>query len=214
MKSEGLGFEWIETAEGLRVRFPPPPTEQHTRGCATTPLVAAVLCLIPIPLSVLWRIVNDIPTTNGLWGVYIAAITITWIFLLYAMWAYRESALPPRTMEPSVLSITDGLMKIERAGRKRDMDYSWDRSEIVDVRLGAEGPEHFTWEKLLPFQWDKLLPFHASFPEQDFIRFSVEDTSGQVNDVMIEAPGKYWTFELEPKLRAYLGLRPDRATHG
>jgi len=101
-------------------------------------------------------------------------------------------------LKPSVLSITGDGLKIERAGRDRRMDYTWQLSEIVDIRLRYERPARI-------FINPKSVLMHA-VEDDGLIRVSVEHPSGEIDDVMVLSAGRYWTDALEAKLRAHLGL--------
>jgi hypothetical protein len=130
--------------------------------------------------------------------VYGVVTIMTLCLLWYAATAFHDARLPPEPLEPGVLWVKDGILKIERAGRDRDMDYSWELCEIADVRLGVAAPDRI-------FLSIKSLLAQTLFPD-DLICISVERQSGEVDYVLVAAPGKYWPDALEARLRPHLGL--------
>lgn len=196
-------FEWIENEQGLRVVLPAPAVEQFTPGCAVAFFVASVLLTVPLLLVVFLQLQSPVPIGAALWTVYGLVVAASAALVLYAVYGLKRSSLPPRRREPSVLSVTGNTLKVERAEPDRSMDYSWQLSDIADVRIGAAGNDYQFLRH--------LSPIFGMMQKKGLIRFCVESHSGHIDDVMIDAPGSSWTFSLEERLRAWLGLANDTA---
>jgi hypothetical protein len=200
MPHEEPTFDWAETSDAVTVRFPAPPPERYSKGCATALLGAAAVLGLLVLVTLARRLVEDTSTDAATWVALCLVAIVATGFLLFGMSTFREAQLPARAAEPSVLSVTDRVLKIERAGPDRGMDYSWERTEIADVRICAAAPDRIRMFLSLP-----SLLGHALFPDE-VIRVSVERRSGEVDDVFVSSPGRYWIDALETRLRAHLGL--------
>jgi hypothetical protein len=166
--------------------------------------VLATVAILPLPLTVvlLWRAIAQTPADQTFWQVFVVTILVHGCLITAAVFAFRRDARMPGTpLEPSVLSITPDELKIERAGRDRGMDYSWEISEIADVRLCYTEPDRI-------FLGLKSVVAHA-MSHDEFVRISVERRTGEVDDVIVRTTGRYWMDVLEARVRAYLGLAPD-----
>jgi hypothetical protein len=183
----------------LDVYFPTFEPEERSPGCAMAFLVAAILLALPIPVVAVVSLSSDSPLTPTLWVAYAVVIAITVVMVLYAIAGVRTSRLPVPVIEPSVLKVNDDVLRIERVGKDRGTDVSWERAEIADIRLCVAAPDRV-------FLGIPAMLGHALSKSNNMIRVSVLLPSGDVDDVMIATPGQYWVGELEEKLRDYLGL--------
>jgi hypothetical protein len=165
----------------------------------TAALAAVAVLLLPVTVVLVWRAIADVPRGGTFWRVFIVVIVAHGCLLWVAIARLRREARAHGTpSEPSLLSITDGVLKIERAGPDRGMDYSWEVPEIADIRISAAAPDRI-------FLSPKSLLLHQLFAEE-VIRVSVERQSGEIDDVLVSVSGRYWADGLENKLRTYLGL--------
>jgi hypothetical protein len=98
-----------------------------------------------------------------------------------------------------VLSICDDVLKIERGGRARDIDYIWNTCDIKDIRLCAASPDRI-------YTGISSLLQQTLINSDDVIRISVMSRSGTIDDVFVVSDGKHWIDALEQKLRAHLGV--------
>jgi hypothetical protein len=169
----------------------------------TTAVLAAVAVLLLLPTALLLlRAVSGVPgDDDAFWRVFIVVMvahgSVLWVVIARLR---REARAPGTPLEPSVLSITGDELKIERAGPDRGMDYSWELSEIADIRLCNAAPDRIFFSL-------KSLVAHA-VSHDELIRVSVERPSGEVDDVTVLSAGRHWTNALEERLRSYVGLSP------
>ena len=192
-------FEWDEAAEGLTVRFPVPPAVAPSTGCAAAFLLGASVVLLPIPLMLMWQLVQDpAGATPQRWMASAAVFAVFALLLGYVLRVSREMRRPAAPGEASTLLVRDGVLRVERAGQGRDMDYTWNLDEIADLRLCAAAPDRAFGG------FASVLA--AGVAPNELVRLSVERPSGEIDDIVIAVPGRYWIGPLEAKLRAHLAL--------
>ena len=209
MPDQEESFIWEQGPDGLTVRFPTTPAETGHMGCAVAMLVAGLLIMVPLAAAATWGLVSD-STSPQNWVAAAVGSAVAVCLLWYLATGVRKARVAPPPAISSVLTVRDNTLKIERAGRDRDTDVSWDVAEIADIRLCPK-------PKLPVFALLGSLPLALLFPpDDDLVRISVMLPSGEVEDVLLRAPGKYWTITLEGKLRGYLRLSasPPRNSRG
>lgn len=202
MPLEEPTFEWDETADAVTVRLPAPPPKSPAMSWTTAVLAAVAVLILPLTVMLLWRAIAEAPGDATFWWIFIMVMIghgcLLWVAIARAR---REARAPGTPSEPSVLAIAGGLLKIERAGSDRGMDYSWELAEIADVRLCNAAPDRI-------FLSAKSLLAEA-LVHDEVIRVSIERRSGEVDDITVLCAGRHWVDALETRLRAHLGLRPD-----
>ena len=201
-------FEWGEAADGLTVRFPTPPAVAPSIGCAVAFLVLASIVLLPIPLMLMWQLIQDpVGARPQRWVASAAVFAVFALLIGYALRVSRAMGRPAAPVEASTLLVRDGRLRVERAGQGGDMDYTWTLDEIADLRLCAAAPDRAFGG------FASVLA--AGVAPSELVRLSVERPSGEIDDILIPAPGRYWIESLEAKLRSHLRLSspaadPDR----
>lgn len=201
--SPSIRYEESDHALVIRLPAPAPSQEQPSIGCAIAVLVLAAFIAVPI----LWMVVTDLANGDAPdsrhWVAYVGLTLIVAWLLWYARREARRALQPSPPPESSVLTIDADNFRVERAGPARDMDYSWDRSEIADVRLSRAMPS------AAGFGFRTVLPYALGKDRK--LRISVQDHQGDVADVFVETPEGFCVEDLEVTIRARLGL-PDSPT--
>jgi hypothetical protein len=77
MPREEPSFDWSQTPDGLTVRFPSPPGEQRSKGCAMVFLTVAAVLALPVPIMLVWRLVEDAPTDAVVWVGFCLVMIVT-----------------------------------------------------------------------------------------------------------------------------------------
>src|SRR5262249_13181264 len=158
--------------------------------------------LLPLPsIIVLMLLEGHAPSVLQILVWFVAEAVVAWFFLT----RYRAVHRPRHPRQPSVLTVTEDTLKIERAGRNGDLNISWQIQEIADIRLCPHNNDgHF----ILAFMHS---PIHAMFlmRRDESVRVSVELPSGDVEDAVFAAPSGGWIQRFETRLRTYLGLGED-----
>jgi hypothetical protein len=197
MSLEESSFEWIETADAVTVRLPAPPGEP-----AAMTWTSAALILITILVLVTALLFGLYAPRDATFWLILAVLIVALGFLLRATIARlrREAKAPRPPSEPSMLVIADGVLKIERAGPDRGMNYSWELTEIADLSMSNAALDR-------AFPSPRSLVAHGLSQEQ-VIRISVQRRSGEVDDITLLSTGRFWADSLETRLRNYLKLSP------
>lgn len=193
-------FIWEEKPEGITVRFPPPISEDGSRGCAIAILVFAWMLFGLAGMVLGWQLLEN-PGNIAVWIATGVGAAFAGLLIRYLAADARKVRVPS---EPSVLTIGDGILKIERTGHKRDVDVSWEVSEIADIRVCP------TTDERIFLGVGSMLSVALFPPGGGLIRISVMRPSGEVDDVVFQSPGKDWADEAEKKLRDYLGLTSNK----
>jgi hypothetical protein len=127
-----------------------------------------------------------------------AALAVMAGTLWYLAIGVRKERIPSAPVEPSVLTIRDNELRIERTGRDRGTDVSWDLSEVTDIRIFRE-------TELPPIMGPRAI-LSATLSPEDIIEITVVLPSGQFDDVLVRVPNEHWIGDLEKRLRGYLHL--------
>ena len=166
-------------------------------GWTTAAMILITLFVLLTTVFFCWRAVAEMPREASFWLIP-AALVSALGGLLWGTIARlrREAKAPGAPAEPSLLRIADGVLKVERAGPGRGMDYSWEFSEIADLCMSNTSP-------------DRASPSVGSLVRErlahdQMIRISVARKSGEVDDINILSAGQHWASSLETRLRDYL----------
>jgi hypothetical protein len=204
MPIEKPTFEWAETTSAVTVRLPAPPPEPPSMRWTTAVVGVLALLLLAFTIMLAWRAIAEGPADDTFWWMFAVVTAVDGCLLWVAMAQLRRDARAPgRASEPTVVCITGEELRIERAGRDRDMDYSWKLSEIADIRLCNAAPDRI-------FVSARAVLEHA-MSNEEVIRVSIEHPSGEIDDMIITSVGRDWADALETRLRAHLGLSSDAA---
>jgi hypothetical protein len=203
--TENVAFVWSESDGRLRIELPAPTNQlqhQESAGCAITLLLAAGV-LLTLTLAALGRIAQSERANIGVWIGITILLGLACLIFVYALGGVRRAhtTRDPSLGGPSEIFVDERELRISRTGQDRGTDVAWDLVDIADVRICPTQPD-----RLLTFFFIKEALTHAFFAKDELVRVSVMDVSGQIDDVILVAPGRYWPQELEDRLRSYLGL--------
>lgn len=192
----------------VRVSLPTPTrdVEPPSLGCSTALFWLAVVLMLLLNAAVIAHGLDE-PTDVGRWAVVVIGLAIAAYLLWYLRRAIWQAKIRPEPVAVSVLLIGPAQFRIERAGVRRDLDVSWELSQIADIALC---PTNDFQPALTP----KGLFMQAISMKEDLVRVSVELTSGEVEDVVVRASGRDWIAELEARVRAHLGCKPGMIRGG
>lgn len=193
-----VGLAWEETSAGLCVRFPAPPADTKNVGCAITVLVAGAFMMLCLVAAALWHAYDE--TTAGSLVVAAIALIVAFLAIRYLRANVRAERTPSPPPEPSILRVQGDTVVVERTGRDRDVDVSWQLDEIADIRLCP------TYDRRIILGVHSLVRAVFSPPDDDRVRISVMHPSGEVDDVVVQAPGRDWIEGMERRLRSYLNV--------
>jgi hypothetical protein len=171
----------------------------RSTGCAIGLLIFALLIAAIALWSVFSQIINGSSNNLENWIATAVGLAVMGGLLWYAFANLKKARIPASAPVPSVLTISDTELSILCTGPKRDIDLSWNRSEIADIRLSPAAPN-------LKLHQFKSLWAQVIFAD-DVVRISVMIPTGEVKDVYVLTSGRYWTDAMEVKLRNYLGLK-------